>query len=507
MRKRLTAALLLGSLMGAGHAQVTYTSQGVPVSGSTIQNVGVLSGQNDDGTPMSMMSNVVEASVAQVAGADLKPDGTATSPNPVVTAMPDETAVFTYVLTNTGNGEDTFTLAFDSGTFQGSYVSPVIQDTNGNGMLDQDGSDLEITSVTLQGGQDVRLFVPVLRNYNADPGVAGETNDFSLLATSTFDSSVSDTSVSRLINGASANFNIGFESNETVRLGQTVPAYLAIFNNGNVPLAGNLRLTETQSAASTTRYDAGYGAFDTPQEAFDAYLAANPAGIPVGGRLYMDVTNRLDSASGNQPAITQVQVYTTEPAPARNTFTSASPNTVSYTLTLGTTNLQAHKEQAPCSVDFSGTLTCGATTAAPIDLPPCGVVYYRVRAQSFGSAAVGDLTITDVVPAELEMLWGRARTYSMNMPSTETSPGMGRLVSESLISVGGEPDIRGPVNLSGPGVEIRAYPADPFGNRIELNPSHELWLELFARVPGDNCASPTTPYPANVPVPEELMSS
>lgn len=507
MRKRLTAALLIGSLMGVGHAQVTYTAQGVPTSGSVIQNTGVLTGQNDDGTPMSVSSNTVSATVTQVAGVDIQPDGDTSSPGQTETVAPDETAVFTYTLTNTGNGQDTFNLDFDIGSFQAAYVSPIFVDTNANGIFDQDGSDQQITDITLQGGEEARLFIPVLRNYGANMGIPGESNDFTLTATSNFDSNVSDASVSRLINAALANFNMGYDSYVKVRVGQEVINDLAIFNAGNVALTTNFRLNEIQAAASDTRYNAGYGEFSTPQEAFDAYLAANPGGIAVGGHLRIDTINRLNSANGGQPALTKVQAYTTEPAPGRNTFTSSAPANLDYQVTIGNANLQGHKEQAACAVNSFGGLGCSTTTYAPIDLPPCGIVYYRVRAQSLGDVEIGDLTITDVVPSNLELLWGRARTYQMFSPATETSAGNGRLIGNSLISVNGGPEILGSININAPGSEVKAYPTDLFGNKTDLKPNHELWLELFARVPGDNCPQVTTPFPDSVSAPTELTSS
>ena len=154
MRGKMKTYWLSGTamamLMAIGGAATALTS-----AGEKIQNQATATYKDALGNDYTSQSNLASVEVKQVFQATLESDG-------VKQVSSNQTAYFQHILTNTGNGEDTYDVRVlqdiagrtDSGNFSDLKV---YIDANDNGVVD--AGEIEATTVTLDAGEQVSLVV------------------------------------------------------------------------------------------------------------------------------------------------------------------------------------------------------------------------------------------------------------------------------------------------------------------------------------------------------------
>ena len=169
------AAHLLLLLASVG-VPVTAAAQGTP-AGTRIRNWATLS-YTSVGQPYVVASDTAEVVVGQVAGVDLQPPR-------VSTGAVGTSVVFAHLLTNVGNGPDSFTVAAASAH---GWPVTLYHDRNGDGILDP-GDSVLTGPVPLGYGGMAHLLASVAIPSSA--GVLGVSDTVTVTATSRFNPGVS----------------------------------------------------------------------------------------------------------------------------------------------------------------------------------------------------------------------------------------------------------------------------------------------------------------------------
>src|SRR5436305_10882858 len=155
-------------------------AQAQTAAGTSIGNQASATYTDSSSVSRTATSNVVTTIVQQVASLTLTANGTKT-------ASPGSAVFYPHTLTNTGNGSDSFTLTLapaQSGAFTltGTHI---YLDANGDGIPDN-FTDLTGTNVTVASGA-ANAFKFVITGTVPAGATAGQTNNFSVTATSVFD--------------------------------------------------------------------------------------------------------------------------------------------------------------------------------------------------------------------------------------------------------------------------------------------------------------------------------
>ncbi|MEL8054656.1 MAG: hypothetical protein AAGK66_00750 [Pseudomonadota bacterium] len=188
LRASLTASAAVSALLFTAGSASALTD-----AGQRIQNQATATYKDALGNDYTAQSNLASVEVKQVYFATLESDATRT-------VASNQTAYFQHTLTNTGNGEDTYTIsvaqdiagATDSGDFT---TLEVYVDENDNGVVD--AGELPVTSYTLAAGEQVSLVVAGL----VPTATPGATFDSTLTVT-TLNGTVEDLTASGGIDGA-----------------------------------------------------------------------------------------------------------------------------------------------------------------------------------------------------------------------------------------------------------------------------------------------------------------
>lgn len=166
---------------------VALYAAGTP-AGTAITNVATGDYKDANGNSLPQVtSNTVSTIVSQVAGVDINP------PTAALNLSANSSVSYSLQLTNTGNGDDSFSLgAIMSGTFTGTYTVEIWLDVDGNGIVD--GTDSQISnSGTLTADASIDLIVVIA---DATPNADDlDVTITTLTGTSAFSGSVSTTSV------------------------------------------------------------------------------------------------------------------------------------------------------------------------------------------------------------------------------------------------------------------------------------------------------------------------
>jgi len=137
---RAMAAVVVAGGIGASAPAVFAAT----AAGTQIKNLATVTYEDAAGNVFSAQSNEAVVTVAQVYSASLGVDVD-------VSAAPGQTVYLPYVLTNTGNGTDTFELTALDGITGGDNIDAsnitIFEDINGNG--EADAGEPAITSLTL----------------------------------------------------------------------------------------------------------------------------------------------------------------------------------------------------------------------------------------------------------------------------------------------------------------------------------------------------------------------
>ena len=151
---RTSRALLFGLFLSVfGLALAAGTPKGTSITNTAAATY------TSAGVPKTTFSNPVTTVVQQVYSLTITPDGTEAVPGQTKSALPGAPVYFNYILTNTGNGPDTFTLTNLQNTttddFDLSNVK-IYRDTGCDGSV---AGDPVVTSVTLNADASVCLIL------------------------------------------------------------------------------------------------------------------------------------------------------------------------------------------------------------------------------------------------------------------------------------------------------------------------------------------------------------
>lgn len=247
--KRNSLSLSVAAALGGLAMFSTGAQAAAPAAGTLIKNAAVAT-YTENGTTTTLKSNEVETKVLQVGSFTLEDNRTKT-------ANQNAEVVMQHILTNTGNGTDSFTLTVadvtvdkeDDWDFQSVDV---YLDTDGNGVAD--GKPLTSKdSITLEAGKSMNLVVVAKTPQTAAAGKAGK-----LTLTATSDKTVgagktdTNTDTVTIITGASFSVAKALTSAQVIDASttdQTVKYELKYKNNGNG--TANLVIEDTLDAKLT----------------------------------------------------------------------------------------------------------------------------------------------------------------------------------------------------------------------------------------------------------------
>jgi uncharacterized repeat protein (TIGR01451 family) len=197
-------------------------------AGTSIGNQASATYTDSSSVSRTATSNVVTTIVQQVASLTLTANG-------AKTASPGSAVFYPHTLTNTGNGSDSFTLTLapaQSGAFTltGTHI---YLDANGDGIPDN-FTDLTGTNVTVAPGA-VNAFKFVITGTVPAGATAGQTNNFSVTATSVFDNTkaASNTDTTTATANAVINLNKTMSSNSGASPSGPYTVTLTYTNSGN----------------------------------------------------------------------------------------------------------------------------------------------------------------------------------------------------------------------------------------------------------------------------------
>ncbi|WP_425146367.1 DUF11 domain-containing protein [Deinococcus sp.] len=158
MNRLFSSFFALATLSWLGLA----TAAGTP-AGTLITNQAAVSADpvQPGQPPIVALSNVVSASVSPVCSVSVTPDGTPDAPGQSAVILPQESATFTYRLTNTGNTDNSYSLralveaasAFTPGSLN------IFLDANGNGLLDGTEAAAPLSTLKLAPDAAATLFL------------------------------------------------------------------------------------------------------------------------------------------------------------------------------------------------------------------------------------------------------------------------------------------------------------------------------------------------------------
>ena len=187
-RRGIFAVSLLLATFAAGLFTLALLAQ-VPPAGTRIVNSAAAT-YYFEGRRYRAVSNEAEVYISRVYGISITPDGTEVIPGMIQDLPPGATASFPYLLTNTGNTDDRYSLATVVGTH--TFVPGgvhIVWDKNGNGLPDP--GEPTITQTPLLGmGESIPLLVVYDVPVSAH---AGDTAFVDLQGTSVGDATKTDT--------------------------------------------------------------------------------------------------------------------------------------------------------------------------------------------------------------------------------------------------------------------------------------------------------------------------
>jgi uncharacterized repeat protein (TIGR01451 family) len=238
-RTLLTLGLVLAAAACAGFGALAFAA---PPAGTTIGNQATATYTDAASNSYTVSSNPVTTLVQQVAGVTLTANGTRVS-------SPGGQAVFPHVVTNNGNGSDSFTLsASNIGGDDFDLTGLVLYvDADGNGVPDN------FTPVTTTGplpaGASYR-FVAV----GSVPGtrIAGDASQITVNAVSVFDGGQTAVNTDLVTVSSNAVVNVTKSINTPSGASPSGPyTYTLAYTNSGNATAGSVRLTDLVPAGMT----------------------------------------------------------------------------------------------------------------------------------------------------------------------------------------------------------------------------------------------------------------
>ncbi len=249
-------------------------------------------------------TNIVPFLVTQVAGVTLDPP-----PAPLPPAPGGSTVEWTNVLTNTGNGVDTFDIIIDSHDFPPGTTFQIYQQDGQTPMTDSNGNNIPDTGPVQPGATyNVVLKAILPTNYSGDNGGAGFT--VTKVARSTTDPTVEDDADDELeeITGASVDLTADVIVSDPLVAanGDGVFSDLAAANaaNGGTPIR-----TNTANPGTTTIFTLVVNNTGPRSDTFNLWGAIDPLGtiapadMPPGWTIvFRNAGGSVISSTGTIPA-------------------------------------------------------------------------------------------------------------------------------------------------------------------------------------------------------------
>jgi trimeric autotransporter adhesin len=244
-------SLLSITMMFVAMALVPTPGNAQTAAGTTIGNQASATYTDASSVTRTATSNIVTTVVQQVASLQLTANGAKTS-------SPGSSVFYPHTLINTGNGSDSFTLSLAPAQ-SGAYTltgTHIYLDANGDGVPDN-FTDLTGTSVTIAAGA-ANAFKFVITGTVPAGATAGQTNNFSVTATSVFDNtkSSSNTDITTVTSNAVLNLNKVMSSNTGASPSGPYTVTLTYTNSGN-STATTINIGDALPAGMT--YVAGTG--------------------------------------------------------------------------------------------------------------------------------------------------------------------------------------------------------------------------------------------------------
>ena len=346
------------ALVAGGAALMPTAQAAAPTAGSNISNIATASYTDGNGAPKTVTSNEVKTTVLQVGAFTLEQNGTAT-------VTPNGTATISHTLSNNGNGTDSYTISLTQAqapddNFDLTNVH-VYLDANKDGVPDNT-TDLIGQTVSLNAGQSVGL---VVVSTSPIAATAGQTAQYTLTATSTFDGTKdNDTDTVTVTNGAVLSMTKSASVSSVADNG-IITYTLTYKNTGNAD-ATNVELDD-QLDISKVDYVAGKAQWSGSGTTFLTDAAGgDPAGInyyadPATGKIALVLTNVPKNSTGT---ITfQVRAKPNNSAAITNTATIVQADDADPTTPLppGTTPTQSNTTSVTREQTYKGSVNDSAT--------------------------------------------------------------------------------------------------------------------------------------------------
>lgn len=404
MRPRMLTALLTCALLGAQvslaatqgpAAPGTMTAAG-PAAGTQIVNQASLVGLDSGGASYTSASNPVTMSVAHVPAVQVSPA------SQQVSAYPADEAALLYTVANPSNGTDTFTVGF-AGPADPAALLTIDADDNGFDPADPQLALGDAYSLTLNPGESRPARLTLTTPFAA----AGTLYSYQLHATSGADpaTSASGTGAVR-VDAVYAAQLLSAPDVSTPSPGVVVSAR-PLINVGNAPIDSAVDLafsagpySAPATALTTGSWRLGGAWFATPQEAWNDWLSRVPAGLEMGQQLSLELRTALEPGLADRSVLTQGldAALSLGSAPGRND--TPGPLSSGARITVATPALQVGKVQQGC-LQSAGSWICGSVTADPINLRPCDVNVYTLRAENVGSGDLYAAVLRDALSSDL----------------------------------------------------------------------------------------------------------
>src|SRR5262245_7501847 len=244
LRRRLGSrlGLALATVAAIACAGIVAVALAAPPAGTTIGNQATATYTDASSNSYTVSSNSVTTVVQQVAGLTLTANGTRV-------AAPGGQAVFPHVVTNNGNGTDSFTLSASNIGGDDFDVTGLVlyADADGNGV--PDNFTPVTTSGPLAAGASYR-FVAV----GSVPGtrVAGDVSTIIINATSVFDGGQTAVNTDQVTVSTNAVVNVTKSISAPSGASPSGPyTYTLTYTNSGNATAGSVRLTDMIPAGMT----------------------------------------------------------------------------------------------------------------------------------------------------------------------------------------------------------------------------------------------------------------
>jgi len=264
---------LIGVLLLALWLLSPLRAQALTPAGTVIGNVATATYYDEDNNKYTTTSNLVQTVVQEVCDVDVAGGGDKE-------AVPGQTVYVPFTVTNKGNAENTFNLSVeDTSTSDSDYTTKIYLDENQNGVVDPGES--EVSSVTLGIGETASVIVAVEVSATAS---SGDTDDFSLKAVDTTDTSCVDTAAASITVIADALIQASkYVDKDSAQPGDTLTYTVSFKNVGTQPAKGVSVTVDGQSKTGMLVYD------QIPDGT--EFKSGSASGEPSGGRVVYSTDN------------------------------------------------------------------------------------------------------------------------------------------------------------------------------------------------------------------------